>query len=175
MPKAIKQVVPRTAKKPAPPKRFVASYNPYENMSKDGFHCVRCHRDINVGNEKHYFCLIPHVFDRNAWEAVAKKYEGLGGDRALKFGKIREIPVTASACCTDAQLNARGQVELGGVDLHNMGFHTPFPEEVEQEIKDLHALKRPMPQLCKCLLVDGKCTRECLRPRYPHAIFTDEI
>ncbi|KAI5831674.1 hypothetical protein K523DRAFT_299908 [Schizophyllum commune Tattone D] len=116
VPKAIKQVVPRTAKKPAPPKRFVAPYNPYENMSKDGFHCVRCHRDINVGNEKHYFCLIPHVFDRSAWEAVAEKYEALGGDRALKFGKIREIPVTAPACCTDAQLNARGQVELGDHD-----------------------------------------------------------
>ncbi|KAI4522776.1 hypothetical protein K525DRAFT_198007 [Schizophyllum commune Loenen D] len=116
VPKAIKQIVPRTAKKPAPPKRFVAPYNPYENMSKDGFHCVRCHRDINVGNEKHYFCLIPHVFDRSAWEAVAEKYEALGGDRALKFGKIREIPVTAPACCTDAQLNARGQVELGDHD-----------------------------------------------------------
>ncbi|KAI5896291.1 uncharacterized protein SCHCODRAFT_01170455 [Schizophyllum commune H4-8] len=119
VPKAIKQVVPRTTKKPAPPKRFVAPYNPYENMSKDGFHCVRCHRDINVGGEKHYFCLIPHVFDRNAWEAVAEKYEGLGGDRALKFGKIREIPVTAPACCSDAQLNARGQVELGAHDEYD--------------------------------------------------------
>lgn len=164
-------------KKPTatPRKPFVRPHNPFdESMPDHAMHCARCHRSYKKGDE-HFFCLIPHVFDSIEYDALVEQFTRKGGEKALEAGRIKSAPCMYAACCKDAMISAAGDVHMP-LDMHCYGFHTPFPEEVEDEILTAREAKRSAPQVMKCKIVGGKCVRECLKQtKFPDIIFTDDL
>ncbi|KAL1743682.1 hypothetical protein HDZ31DRAFT_40366 [Schizophyllum fasciatum] len=115
VPKPAKKLPP--SKKPTPRKPFVRPCNPYDPMPADTLHCARCHRNYGKG-DAHYFCLLPHVFDRDAFVACQTLFARQGGDRAVKAGRIKEVPCIYAACCSDAMLSAQGELYMPGRSAH---------------------------------------------------------